>query len=171
MKQFLLGSLTTIVVFTIGALVYLRLGLAETRSDIPPSRLESSLMRMAVHASVRRHAPEVVNPVAPTEENLIAAGKMYLGECAGCHGTPGKVNKEDNSLNPAAPQFPVVGTEYSEAQIFFVAKHGVRRTGMFANGVWDNDQKLWTLAAYIYRIRNLPPRVAEEIGKAAKGGV
>jgi len=170
MKQFFLGSLVTIVVFAAGGIAYLRLGLAEVRGDVPPHWLESSLMRMAVHASVRRHAPEVRNPVAATEENLIAGGKMYLDECAGCHGTPGKPRKYADPLNPPAPRFPDVGTEYTEAQIFWVATHGVRRTGMFANGVWDSDQKLWTLAAYIYRIKNLPPRVAEEIDKAARGG-
>jgi len=170
MKHFFLGALTTVVVFAVGGIVYLRLGWAEVRGDVPPSRLESSLMQMAVHASVRRHAPEARNPVAPTEENLIAGGKMYLEECSGCHGTPGKAQKWANSLNPEAPQLPEVGTEYTEAQVFWVAKHGVRRTGMFANGVWDSDQKLWTLAAYISRIRKLPPRVAEEIGKAAKSG-
>ncbi len=95
---------------------------------------------------------------------------MYLDECAGCHGTPGKAQKWADPLNPPPPQFPKVGTEYSEAQIFWVAKHGVRRTGMFANGVWDSDQKLWTLAAYIFRIRNLPPRVEQELTKPAKSG-
>ena len=170
MKQFLLGALTAVVVFSLGAVLYMRFGLAEVRGDIPASRLEGSLMRMAVHASVRRDAPAVPNPVEPTEENLIAGGKMFLNECAGCHGTPGKARKWSDTLYPPAPQLPEVGTEYSEAQIFWVAKHGIRRTGMFANGVWDSDQKLWTLAAYIYRIRNLPPRVAEAIDKAAKDG-
>jgi thiosulfate dehydrogenase len=170
MKHFFLGALATVVVLAAGGLIYLKLGWAEVRADVPPSRLESSLMRMAVHASVRRHAPETPNPVAPTDENLLAGGKMFLNECAGCHGTPGKVQKWANSLNPEAPQFPEVGTEYSEAQIFWVAKHGIRRTGMFANGVWDSDQKLWTLAAYIYRIKNLPPGVPAEIEKAAKSG-
>jgi len=170
MKQFLLGALTAVVVFSVGAILYMRFGLAEVRGDIPASRLEASLMRMAVHASVRRDAPAVPNPVEPTEENLIAGGKMFLNECAGCHGTPGKARKWSDTLNPPAPQLPEVGTEYSEAQIFWIAKHGIRRTGMFANGVWDSDQKLWTLAAYIYRIRNLPPRVAEAIDKAAKDG-
>ena len=170
MKQFLLGSVVTIAVFAGGGIVYLKLGLAEMRGDVPPSRIESSIMRMAVHASVRRNAPEIPNPVAPTNENLIAGGKIYLGECAGCHGTPGKVSKEADPLNPAPPRLAEIGTEYSEAQIFWVAKHGVRRTGMFANGVWESDQKLWTVAAYIYRIRNLPPPVAEEIGKAVKSG-
>jgi len=169
MKQFLLGAVAICAVFLIAGIAYLSFGWAEVRGDISPSRLESSLMRMAVHASVRRHAPEVSNPVSPTEDNLIAGGKMYLNECAGCHGTPGKSPEGANALNPPAPQFPTTGTEYSEAQIFWVAKHGIRRTGMFANGVWDADQKLWTITGYIFRIRNLPPRVAAEIEKAAKG--
>lgn len=170
MKQFFLGALTTIVVFAVGGFAYLRLGLAETRSDVPPSRLESSLMHMAVHASVRKEAPAAANPVPPTDENLIAGGKMYLNECAGCHGTPGVARKWADSLYPEAPRLPEVGTEYSESQIFWVVKHGIRRTGMFANGVWDSDQKLWTIAAYIYRIKSLPPQVAAEIEKAAKAG-
>jgi len=147
----------------------LRMGGAEVRGDVAPTRLETSLMQMAVHASVRRNAPEISNPVAPTDENLIAGGKIYLNECAGCHGIPGQTPTGSNPLNPAAPQLPGVGTEYSEAQIFWVAKHGIRRTGMFANGAWDSDQKLWTVAAYIYRIRNLPPQVKSEISRAAQG--
>lgn len=170
MRQFLLGSLSTVVVFLAGGVAYLRLGMAEVRGDAVPSRLESSMMRMAVHAAVRRQAPNTANPVAPSEENLIAGGKIYLGECSGCHGTPGKRQTEADSLNPPAPRLAEVGTEYSEAQIFWVAKHGIRRSGMFANGVWDSDQKLWTVAGFIYRIRNLPPRVTEEVEKSAKAG-
>lgn len=169
MRQFLLGCLCTLLVLSVGELIFFRLGLADVRGDVPPSRLEASLMRMAVHASVRRHAPNLANPIPATEDNLIAGGKIYLNECAGCHGTPGKAN-EPESLNPPAPRLAQVGTEYSESQIFWVAKHGIRRSGMFANGVWDSDQKLWTVAAYISRIKSLPPRVAQEIEKAAKGG-
>ena len=127
-------------------------------------------MSTAVHASVRRHAPEVSNPIPPTNENLIAGGKMYLGECAGCHGTPGNTENED-SLYPPIPQFPKVGTEYTEAQVFWVAKHGIRRAGMFANGKWDSDQKLWTIAAFIKRMNTLPESVNEALTtkKAAAG--
>jgi mono/diheme cytochrome c family protein len=164
MKNFLLGVLATVVVLAVGAFAYLRLGLAEVRGDLPGSRLESYLMSTAVHASVRRHAPKITNPIAPTNENLIAGGKMYLGECAGCHGTPGKAeNETGDSLYPPIPQFPKVGTEYSEAQIFWIAKHGIRRAGMFANGKWDSDQKLWTMAAFIKRMNVLPEPVKEAL--------
>jgi hypothetical protein len=69
------------------------------------------------------------------------------------------------SLYPPVPQLPKVGTEYSEAQIFWIAKHGVRRTGMFANGKWDSDKKPWTVAAYVQRIKSLPPHVQQELAK------
>lgn len=172
MKNFLLGVLATFVGLSVGTFAYLRLGLAEVRADLPGSQLESYLMSTAVHASVRRHAPEVSNPIQPTTENLIAGGKMYLGECAGCHGTPGKTeNETGDSLYPPIPQFPKVGTEYTEAQVFWVAKHGIRRAGMFANGGWDSDQKLWTIAAFIKRMNALPEPVNEALApKKATAG-
>jgi mono/diheme cytochrome c family protein len=164
-KSFLLGVITTLLALAIGGFLYLRLGLAEVRGDVPASGFETYLMRAAVHASVRRNAPQLSNPIPPTDDNLIAGGKQYLGECAGCHGTPGKVPKFPSGLNPPVPQLPEIGTEYSEAQIFWVAKHGIRRTGMFSNGLWDSDKELWTLAAFIKRIKNLPPHVQEELQK------
>ena len=164
MKNFLLGVLAALVVLAIGTFAYLRLGLAEVRADLPGSQFESYLMSTAVHESVQRHAPEVSNPIRPTNENLIAGGKMYLGECAGCHGTPGSTeNETGDSLYPPIPQFPKVGTEYTEAQVFWVAKHGIRRAGMFANGKWDSDQKLWTIAAFIKHMNALPEPVNEAL--------
>ena len=165
MKQFLAGVLTTLAVLAIAGFAYLQLGLAEVRGDVPASQFEDYLMRTAVHAAVRRNAPEMSNPIPPTDENLIAGGKQYLGECGGCHGTPGKVPKYPSGLNPPVPQLPTVGTEYTEAQVFWVAKHGIRRTGMFSNGLWDSDEELWRLAAFIKRINQLPPTVQEALSK------
>ena len=76
---------------------------------------------------------------------------------------PGKPEESGDSLDPPIPQLPTVGTEYTEAQVFWVAKHGIRRAVMFANGKWDSDQKLWTIAAYIKRMQVLPPAVQEAL--------
>lgn len=131
MKQFFLGALVTIALLAVGGFLFLRLGFAEVRADVPPSKLETYVMSTSVHASVRRHAEEVRNPIEPTDENLLAGGKMYLNECSGCHGTPGKVQKNADPLRPPPP--PLAVTEYTEAQVFWVAKHGIRMSGMFAN--------------------------------------
>lgn len=166
MKNFALGFLAGSVFVALAAFLYLRLGLAEVRGDLPPSAWENWLMDSAVHASVRRRAQEIPNPVPPTEENLIAGGRSFVNDCSGCHGDPRKPS-EDNSdtLFPPIPQLPKVGTDYTEAQIFWIAKHGIRRTGMFANGKWYPDKELWTVAAYIKRIKNLPPAVRVALDK------
>ena len=163
MKNFLLGVLTTVAIFVLGGFLYLRLGFAEVRGDLPPSKLETAVMTSAAHASVRREASEMPNPIAPTDENLIAGGKIYLNECSGCHGAPGKPDESSTTLFPPIPQFPATGTAYTEAQIFWIATHGIRRTGMFANGKWDSEQKLWTVAAFIARMKSLPPQVQEAL--------
>ena len=77
MKTFLLGIITGCVLLTLGAMLYLRLGFAEVRADVAPSGWETNLMTTAVRASVQREAQEVPNTVAPTDENLIAGGKMF----------------------------------------------------------------------------------------------
>lgn len=165
MRNFLSAVVFTLLVVILGGFVYLRLGFAEVRGDLPPSNWEKALMFSSAHASVRRCAPELPDPLTPTDENLIAGAKIYSDECAGCHGGAGKADQTGDSLYPPIPQLPVVGTTYTEAQIFWVAKHGIRLSGMFANGKWDSDQKLWTVAAYIKRIKSLPPRVQQELVK------
>src|ERR1700756_1581182 len=113
-----------------------------------------------MHASIKREAPNALNPVMPTDENLIAGGKLYLSACAGCHGRPRKpFGGKGPILYPPIRELPVTGTELSEAQVFWVAKHGIRRWGMFANEAWASDEKLWTVAAYVKHMNSLPPAV------------
>jgi len=169
MKNFLLGLLSGAVLLPVILGLYLRLGLAEVRGDLPPSTLETRFMKAAVHASVRRRAPETPNPVPPTDENLIAGGKLYLAGCSGCHGSSRTQEDSGDSLFPPVPQLPRAGTEYTEAQIFWVAKHGIRRTGMFANGKWNSDRELWTMAAFLKRIRELPPAVRQALEEKPSG--
>jgi mono/diheme cytochrome c family protein len=159
MRNFLLGVVLGVFLVVLCEVMYLRLGLAEVRADLAPPSWETKLMRSSVRASVRRRAPEVPNPVAPTDENLIAGGKLFNNGCSGCHGRAGSAEDISGSLFPPIPQFHKNGTEYTEAQIFWIAKHGIRRTGMFANGKWNSDQELWTMAAYTKRMRELPPAV------------
>ena len=163
MRNFLLGIVSGATLFGLGVILYLRLGFAEVRGDLAPSWFENNLMTASVRASVRREAPEVPDPVQPTDENLIAGGKLFINNCSGCHGAFGGAEDNSDTLFPRIPQLYKVGTEYTEAQIFWIAKHGIRRTGMFANGKWYPDKDLWAMASYVKRIRNLPPAVQKAL--------
>jgi len=164
MRNFLSGVLFALVFGPVALFAYLRLGFVEVRADLPATRLESAVLAPVVRASIRRHAPDVPNPIKPTDENLVAGGKIYLNECSGCHGEldPGKGGSA-SSLVPSPPQFSTVGTDYTDAQLFWIAKHGIRHSGMFANGSWDKDEKLWQVSTFLKHIRSLPPNVRSTI--------
>jgi mono/diheme cytochrome c family protein len=164
MKNFFAGFLLGTIFLTLGALGYLRLGLADVRADAPMPGWAARLFSTGIHASVRRAAPNVQSPLPQTDATLIAGAKLYLVDCSGCHGEPGKPPSEFGAtFNPPAPQFPRVGTQYSQAQAFYVAKHGVRRSGMCGQADSYKDPQIWALVAFITQLPNLPPAVVTAI--------
>ncbi len=165
MKNFLLGIGTTLAVILVGSFAYLRLGFVDVRADVPPGAWERYWMSSAVRASIRRHAPEIPNPLGPTDETLITGASMYKYQCALCHGNAGSQKAPGGTppLYPEPPHLPTTGTAYSEAQIFWIAKHGIRRTGMVASGAWNSDDQLWALAAYVKRMNSLPDTVKQRL--------
>lgn len=103
MKNFILGVFVGSLLLILGAMAYLRLGFAEVRADLPPSKFETQFMRASVHASVHRKAREATNPVTASDESLVAGGKLYANNCAGCHGNLGGSEDTGESLFPPIP--------------------------------------------------------------------
>jgi mono/diheme cytochrome c family protein len=161
LKRFLVGFATGGIVLTLCVLGYLRLVLANVAADASTPAWETRWMFSAVHASIQRTVPAgLKSPMPADDDTLIAGGRLYLNDCVGCHGAPGKPASDFGAtFYPPAPQLARDGTRYSEAEIYWVAKHGIRRTGMSAQGPYYSDQKLWLLAGFISRITDLPPRV------------
>ena len=159
MKRFAAGFATGTVVLALGIVAYLRLGFTDVRADVPAAPWVARWMDASTHASVHRQAATVVRPNAPSEETLIAGGTLYRNDCVGCHGATGKPRSEFGAaFYPPAPQLALDGTTYDDAEIFWVAKHGTRRTGMGAQDAYSDDQ-MRQLAAFIRRMRELPPGV------------
>ena len=157
MKNFILGFAAALLLIPTIALACFAFGLTEVRCDLKPSALETTIMRSAVRHSVRRAASALPTPPPATTEAIVAGGKLYVMGCMGCHGEPGKPLREDLSAFPPVPQLPHVGTQYSEPELYWIVKHGIRMTGMSAYGPFYSEQQLWSLAAFLHRIDKLPP--------------
>ncbi len=163
MKNFVLGFTVAILILPIGCLAYFAIGFSQTRADTKPSALETSTLQSAVRASVRRAAASVPNPPPANDDDLVAGGKLYVAGCQGCHGKLGGLYREDHELFPPTPQLPHTGTQYSEPELYWIVKHGIRMTGMSAYGPFYSEKELWSLAAFLRRINNLSPGMIENI--------
>jgi len=165
-KHLIAGSLCALALLAIATATYLGLGLMEVAADAKPAAWEAGLMPAAVHASVRRRAAAMQtmqNPLPHVDATLVAGGKLYMNDCVGCHGAPGHPSDYGVTFSPPAPQFAQAGSQYSDAELFWVAKHGIRMSGMYPQSPHYSDSDLWRLTAFIARIGNLPPVVAKAI--------
>ncbi len=168
MKQFILGFLVGALVLLLSVFAYVRLGLADVAADTLIPAWRARWMLSSVHASIRRTLPrDLKSPLPPSDEVLIAGGKLYLNDCVGCHGAPGKPSDFGATFYPQAPQLARDGTTYSEPEIYWVAKHGIRRTGMSEQGSSYSDEHLWQLAAFISHVTTLPPQVRSALEPSA----
>jgi len=157
-KKLVLGiTVLLVIALTIGIGAF-KFGLLPVNADVPPSGLEMRFIPIAVHASVAHNAEQQPNPVDPTDENLIAGGEIYAELCARCHGTPGRgPSVLGASFYPPAPQFTVQPSSYTEGELFWIVKHGIRNTGMPAWGRLLTDQDIWQVVAALRRLDSLPP--------------
>jgi mono/diheme cytochrome c family protein len=163
MRNFVLGFLAGIFIFPVGWMLFFVLGFSQIGADSVPSAIETAVLQSAVRHSIQRGASELPSPPPANEDTLAEGGRLYLDGCAGCHGNLGRPFREDHDHFPPIPQLPHVGTQYSEPELYWIVKHGVRMTSMSAYGPFYSEKQLWSLAAFLRRINNLPPGVLDKI--------
>jgi mono/diheme cytochrome c family protein len=160
--KLILGVIITVAVLVLGGLGLAMLGFFPTKANTAPLRLEQRLAHGALDASMKRHAPQVTNPLPPSDQNLIAGIKIYYVNCSLCHGgldrKPAALAK---NFYPPVPNLISDPPDDPEWHIFFTIRTGVRYTGMPA---WDGvlaEQDMWKVTAFLSHMRKLPPGVRE----------
>src|SRR6266568_1994686 len=167
MRTFILGIIATIVVLFVTGLIIAQFGLMPTNADATPPAFEQRIATNALDASMERHAPRVTNPVPPTDDNLIDGIKIYTMNCAVCHGTLDyKPSLLEHSMYPPPPQIILEPLDDPEWHIYYAIRAGVRYTGMPAWNKVLNDEDIWKITAFLYRLEKLPPGVQEYWKKA-----
>jgi len=163
MRKIFLGTVLTLALLLLSALVVTRFGLMPVSADGAHSRLEARIMPTVLHASIVRHASGETNPVALNEDNLKAGVETYKAMCARCHSTPeGEASVYGQSFYPAAPQLPKGMAEYTDSQVFWLIKHGIRNTGMPAWRSMLSDNEIWQVVSLLKNSQDLPPSVEAE---------
>src|SRR5713101_2324059 len=163
MRKILLGVVLTLTLLLSSAFVVTRLGLLPASADGMHSRVEARIMPAVLHASIVRHASGETNPVPLNEDNLKAGVDTYKAMCARCHSTPeGNASIYGQSFYPPAPQLPKGMAQYTDSQLFWLIKHGIRNTGMPAWGGMLSDEEIWQIVSLLKNSQDLTPSVETE---------
>ena len=160
MSKFWLGFIVAGVTVLAAGFVYVRFGFVNPRADIAVNPIEKAIAMPTLDAAVDRYAPELKNPVPPTDDNLVAGMKLYQANCSSCHGD---IQRPDGmfaeALYPRAPLFVKDAPDMSDNQNFYIIQHGVRLSGMPA---WDKvltEPEMWQLTTFLSHMDKLSPQI------------
>lgn len=154
----------TLAALLLLAYVGLKAGMMPANADAKPPRLERWAARVSLHVALAREAPRTPNPMALTDDNLIAGIKLYARDCVICHGAADeKPSNVAKGLYQKPPQLAKDGVEDDpEGVTYWKITHGIRLTGMPSFGKTLSDQQLWQLTLFLKHMDSLPPAPQRE---------
>ena len=143
-------------------------GVYNVAADVPHTQPVFRLLEAVRDRSIAVRAAEVVVLSDLTDPGRIAAGAgQYAEMCSSCHLAPGMERTEiSRGLYPRAPELRR-GSRSTPAEDFWVAKHGIKATGMPAWGVTHSDELLWDVVAFLRKLPELTPGEYEALVRAA----
>jgi mono/diheme cytochrome c family protein len=125
--------------------------------DVAATRAHAPLTRWALDTtmrnSVERQAADLRPPERFTPEMIAAGAGEYQAMCAQCHGGPG-IEREEwaQDMRPLPPRLTEAADDWRPRELFWIAKHGIRMTGMPAFGPTHDDATLWNIAGFVDRL-------------------
>lgn len=158
-RGFALGVVATLAGIVLCVYVAAVSGALPANGDAKPSKLERWMARTSLRATLAREAPKVPNPVALTNEKLIAGIKVYAANCAVCHGTAdGSPSNVARGLYQKPPQFVKDGVEDDPEDVtYWKVDHGIRLTGMPSFGKSLRVEQIWEVTLFLKHMDALPP--------------
>jgi len=117
-----------------------------------PGRTETFVATRAKHFLVRRSSREGIPPTPAAQEASAKEGERLFGtECGACHGNSGH-NPTDAGrwMYPRAADLTSRDSQsYSDQELFWIIKNGIRLSGMPAFGKVESDDHIWDLVLYV----------------------
>jgi mono/diheme cytochrome c family protein len=120
------------------------------------------VLRTTMKNSVRAAARDIIPPPGVDLRDRALAEQAfghYSVACTTCHGAPGVGASPWMVTNPSSPLLVETADQWSDGELYWIVKHGIKMTGMPALGPTHKDSDLWAIAAFV---RQLPTMTPEE---------
>jgi len=125
-------------------------------------------LHFGMRNSVKTQSMSVGKPPPLDDIAMVRLGLgHYQGGCAPCHGAPGyKGSPITDKMLPRPPWLPESISVWTDEQLFWIVKHGIKYAGMPGWVAQSRDDEVWTMVA---ALRSLPDMTREEYQRLAIG--
>lgn len=129
---------------------YAYFGIYNVAASNPRHGINEWFLSSTMDASVKRHSQGITAPLIDKPDMIAAGTQYYSSLCVDCHGGP-LARREifAKGLNPNPPDLEKAVSDWTNPQLFWIVKNGVKMTGMPAFGANFNDNQIWEIVSYL----------------------
>ena len=147
------------VIAPLAAFAYIKSGIYNVGASSPHTKLTEWITHETMIHSVRSHARDIVEPPSAEATQVRRGFCEYETHCVACHGASAVARERwASGLEPAPPYLIDATQRFRSRELFWIAKNGIRMTGMPAFGSTHKDEEIWKVVAFVQRL----PTVTEE---------
>ncbi|MBA6412232.1 cytochrome c [Parahaliea sp. F7430] len=169
MKVYIKSLVFTGMLILVGGGLFLYSGVYPIGADTRHNSLTYWLLETLREHSVARAASDLSIPSDLNNSNrLLSGGADYNDMCVSCHLKPG-MSESDFTLGlyPTPPNLSETAAEHGHDHAsradhdgalkrqFWIIKHGIKASGMPAWGPGHDDERIWSMVAFLQRLPEL----------------
>ena len=161
-KRIIATVLAVAILIVAAGTIFAYSGAYSVAATSPHSKPVEWAMKETMERSVRAHARSVTVPQNVDLRDPALAKKAfghYSAACITCHAAPGRGPDPWVVLYPPAPDLtkPAASSRWSDAELFWIIKHGIKDTGMLALGPTHKDEDVWAVSAFVRQLPDMTP--------------
>ncbi len=143
-------------------------GAIETRAAAGHTGLETAVLHSTLKTSVAAGAEGIEPPEDLGSADRVALGaSTYAQYCVSCHGAPDMGQSPIALAMTPRPRYAVeTAPQWTDAELFYLLKNGVKYAGMPAWPVVERDDEIWSVVSFV---RQLPEMTYAEYRRLAYG--
>lgn len=162
----MVGAIAGVVILL--AFVLIGAGAYNVAATVPHTRLTHWFMHTVMERSVAARADDVPEPPKPESSFARHGFDEYREMCVACHGAPGvERGALGKGMTPRPPELAKEAAEWSDRELFWITKHGIKFAGMPAFGATHSDEELWGIVAFLRQLQYMSPGEYREQAQAA----
>lgn len=129
------------------------------------------LLDTTMQSSVRSRAAENAMPARLGEADVAAGAGVYRTMCEHCHGGVDVEPAEwSRGMSPRPPHLVERASRWTQAEVLWIARHGIKYTGMPSFGGTHDEETLWNVAGFVKRLPAMTPEQYRAYAPDGHGG-
>ena len=153
------AAIALALIVPLGAFAYVKSGIYNVAAAHPHTKFTEWITHETMIHAVRRHSAGIPLPGYIAGAQVLRGFCTYETHCVACHGAAAVAREQwAAGMEPTPPYLLDTTSKWTPQQLFWIAKNGIKMTGMPSWRGSLSDGQIWDVVGFLEAMRDLPPQ-------------